>query len=155
MNMFSKISEVVSNFKWIEKSTTGTVRVVNTKEITGVRLRVTTANEDRRQGAVTVYETAMRKMNWVAGDRVRIGVDAENGKVAIQRCISGGYALSAAPQGERSSRDMIGESVNSTAKFKIDEDHDFSKMMSTVMIIPADKCSFENNMIIVDISDAL
>jgi len=155
MNMFSKITEVMGSFKWIEKSTADFVREGSTKEIIGVRLRVTSAKEDRLQGAVTVYETMMKKMNWVAGDRVRIGVDLDGRRLAIQRCISGGYALSASPKPNASSRELIGESVNATAKFKVDETHDFSKLVSKSKVIPANKCIFETNTIIIDVTDAL
>lgn len=155
MNMFSKITEAVSGFNWIEKRAERVVRKEGVDEVIGVRLRVTPSRAGAPQGAITVYESIMKKMNWVAGDYVRIGVDMDGGRLAIQRCISGGYALSANPKGNVSSQELKGKSVNCTVKFRTYDGHDFAKLVCKSMSIPAKKCSFETNTVIIDISDSL
>jgi hypothetical protein len=150
MNMFSMITDALAGFKWIEKPSVARSEVSNyARKPVGARIGVTSAKGGRKQGSVTLYEPVMKKMGWVAGDRVRIGVDLAGRRIALQRCLSGGYALSPCPNKDfDSTKDLIGKMVRSRTKFKVEDGDDFAALANESVNIFMDDCVFDDGAVI-------
>lgn len=89
---------------------------------TNAACRVSTrrAGDDRVQTNITVYESLMRELRWVAGDRIAVGT-TDDGDLAFKRVPAGGYCLS--PQGNFTSEErkkVTGKAVTCNVKFTAD-----------------------------------
>ena len=101
-------------FTWIEPKRGG--NNVGGNKGTGVSFNIYKSGKNKPQLSIRIYKDVMKKMRWVAGDRVQVGFDDTKEAVAIRRVPVGGYSASPTVTGIVERKKLIGTTTNVVVK---------------------------------------
>lgn len=131
------------NFQWIVP--TYTRRGPTGKK--GIRLSISKAGQGREQLVIAIYEDVMRKMRWVIGDRVEVGLDLDAGCLGLRRVPTGGYALSGKGGDKEKSQKLIGTPSKCVTRFTAPEE--LIPVFQPSVVIPPENLTEEDGLLVV------
>ena len=109
----------INDFQWIVPSRSGNGGAGNSK---GARIAVYRSGNAAAQLSIALYADTMKKMRWVVGDRVDVGIDNYSGMLALRRVPQEGYSLTALSIGKKDREKSIGTCVACVVKVKAPQD---------------------------------
>ena len=108
------------NFKWHAPNRGGNPG--KGSHTSGVYVSINKGGDNKPQLTIRLYSNTMKKMRWVCGDRLQVGIDVENFRIALRRVPSGGYLASASGSTKADRANNIGSSKTSVIKLRAQND---------------------------------